>query len=33
LFESYLERQVGIIFFSFLLSTLLTDWKVRNRQA
>jgi O-antigen ligase len=33
LFESYLERQVGIIFFSFLLSALLTDWKVRNRQA
>ena len=33
LFESYLERQVGIIFFSFLLSTLLTDWKSRNREA
>jgi len=31
LFESYLERQVGIIFFSFLLSMLLTDWKFRKK--
>jgi O-antigen ligase len=30
LFESYLERQVGVMFFSFLLCCLLTDWKLRS---
>jgi O-antigen ligase len=30
LFESYLERQVGVIFFSFILCGLLTDWKLRS---